>query len=573
MRDAPSPPNVGSAAAGQAPPGHVEEPEWSRLLVELAARSLLPNEMPLAWRLGPDQATAFCEAGRDPPPPFRPGPDGVSWVVPRSAAVIDAIRVAAAGEGSPLGTAAEAGLVTLWEERGTRCLLDLLAARSLALDGPPIAVGFTIADLVVELASGRWARLQEVYVVGFGREIGGLRPVRFLPGAGEAVGLLRDRSARNEQRPRCFVVAPGTAGARAHRELRELLAIAEQLPRTGVVCCDTSIQARCTWHLSSHRHTLRLEVRRRSRVSAILSPERWVEVRTPARAAAALAPPAAGARLGHTLATATEAPPGDRPSSGEAEGVEIRFLGPVQVIGSRENLERRQRLTELIVYVAFHPEGVTGEAIATALWPERRVTRQTVANRLHEARAALGATSDGHPRIHRVEGRHKVSSDVRSDWGAFCSLTRPGTGPSSWHRALSLVRGRPFDGLSQADWVTLEGAAVGIEAEIGEVAVQLGEHMLGHGDSVGAAWAARHGIAGAPWDERLYRLLMRAADASGNRGAVESALRWLAQLLAWDRAPLDAVHPATAALYRELTGLPQEPDVTTPPITGSAGPG
>ena len=570
-RDAPSAAASGPAAAGQSPPGHLEEPEWSRLLVELAARSLLPSEMPLAWLLGPDQATAFSEAGRDPPPPFRPGPDAVTWVVPRTAAVVDSIR-RIAGEGSPVGTAAEAGLVTLWEAGGTRCLLDLLTARSVALDGPPIAVGFTIADLVVELASGRWARLQEVCLVGFGREIGGLRPVRFLAGPGEAVGLLRDMSARNEQRPRCFVVAPGAAGA---RELRELLAIAEQLPRTSVVCCDTSAQARCTWHLSSHRHTLRLEVRRRSRVSAILGPEHWVEVRAPRAAAgpAALAPPVAGVRLGDRVATAEGAPPRDRPSPGQAPAVEVNFLGPVQVIGSRENLERRQRLTELIVYVAFHPEGVTGEAIATALWPERRVPRQTVANRLHEARVSLGATSEGRPRIHRVEGRHKVSSDVRTDWGAFCSLTRPGTGPSSWHQALSLVRGRPFDGLSQADWVTLEGAAMGIEAQIGEVAVQLGEHMLGNGDSVGASWAARRGIAGAPWDERLYRLLMRAADASGSRGAVESALRWLAQLLDGDRDPLDAVHPATAALYRELTGLPEGPDARTAPITGSAGPG
>ncbi len=56
----------------------------------------------------------------------------------------------------------------------------------------------------------------------------------------------------------------------------------------------------------------------------------------------------------------------------------------------------------------------------------------------------------------------------------------------------------------------------------------------------------------APWDERLYRLLMRAADVTGSRGAVEAALRSLAQALEWQGDPLRAVHPETAALYRQL---------------------
>jgi DNA-binding SARP family transcriptional activator len=567
----PAPAAEGASRTGP-PPGHLEETEWSRLLVDLAAGSLLPNEMPLAWLLGPDQVSAFCEAGRTPPSPFAPGPDGATWTVPRSAAGVDSLRREET-PGSPLpGTPPEAALVTLWEAGGARCLLDLLTARSVALDGPPIAVGFTIADLVVELASTRWASPGEVYLVGISQELRGLGTVKFLADAGEAVALLNDLNAHNENRPTCLVVAPGTSGARAQRELRQLLATAEQLPRTGVVCCDTSARTRCTWHLASHHHTVRLEVRRRSGLSAVLTPERWVELAAPATTpTAALAPPPAGLRFAESAAT-SETPEHGPHSQGEAGGVEISFLGPVRVTGAGENLERRRRLTELIVYVAFHPEGVTGEAIATALWPERLVPRQTVANRLHEARLALGVTAEGEPRMRRTGGRHMVGGDVRTDWGRFCSLTGAGSGPRSWHQALSLVRGRPFDGLSQGDWVTLEGAAVRIEARIGEVAVRLGEHMLGNGDAVGASWAARQAIAGVPWDERLYRLLMRAADASGSRGAVESALRWLAQSLDWDGDPLRAVHPATVALYRELTGLPAGAEAAAAPLPGSAGP-
>ena len=294
-------------------------------------------------------------------------------------------------------------------------------------------------------------------------------------------------------------------------------------------------------------------------MTAVLSPERWAEVTAASSPRPASSPVSRAGAPRRELRAGEIKPPDKLPVDARRadSAVKIDFLGPVQVSGAGVELERRRRLTELVVYLAFHPEGVSGQALATALWPERRVSLQTVSNRLYEARRALGTGSDGQPRISRVEGRHRLSDDVKSDWEHFASLTGPGSSPASWHRALSMVRGRPFDGLSQGEWVGLEGAAAHIEAEIVEVAGRLGEHLLQQGDSAGAAWAARKGIAAAPWDERLYRLLMRAADASGNRGAVESALRWLADALEWEGDPLEAVHPDTARLYRELAGPPR----------------
>jgi DNA-binding SARP family transcriptional activator len=365
----------------------------------------------------------------------------------------------------------------------------------------------------------------------------------------------------------------------------------EQLPSTSAVCCDTSGAARCTWQLSSHRQTLRLEIRRRSRLTAVLTPERWAETAAAPRAplqrlilprgelplggrlrGEAIAAPGSGRSAKATTggeSAGADTPAGEGASAAGGEGgsddpadvgVGIGLLGPVEIVGSKASLARRHRLTELIAYLAFHSEGVTGERLAAALWPEHRVTSQTVANRLHEARQALGPAPDGRGRIRLVHGRHKLSGDVATDWGRFLELTGPRSGPSSWRRALSLVRGRPFTGLSQGDWVGLEGVAARVETEIGDVAERLGEHLLASGDPEGAAWAARRGIAGAPWDERLYRLLMRAADATGSRGAVDSALCWLAAALEWEGDPLEVVHPATAALYRKLAGWPDEPD-------------
>ena len=117
-----------------------------------------------------------------------------------------------------------------------------------------------------------------------------------------------------------------------------------------------------------------------------------------------------------------------------------------------------------------------------------------------------------------------------------------------------LVRGRPFSGLAKGEWTVLEGFSATIESRIVDVAIRLAEHLLELGDLFGAEWALRRGLTAAPWDERLYRLLMTVADAAGNRGGVESALRSLGQALDWGGDPLDVVHPETAALYRRLTG-------------------
>jgi hypothetical protein len=55
------------------------------------------------------------------------------------------------------------------------------------------------------------------------------------------------------------------------------------------------------------------------------------------------------------------------------------------------------------------------------------------------------------------------------------------------------------------------------------------------------------------YDERLYRILLRAADAVGNPAGVESVMAELVRLVAEDIEPYDAVHPETLELYRSLS--------------------
>ena len=230
----------------------------------------------------------------------------------------------------------------------------------------------------------------------------------------------------------------------------------------------------------------------------------------------------------------------------------MRILGPVDVKGLATSFDRRPRVTELVVYLALHRDGCSGDAMSAAIWPDRRVPVQTLSNRLSEVRQALGDTSTGEPRLRRVSGRHVLAADVRTDWEDFQELSGTGTDPQQWRRALELVRGRPFEGLPESGWALLEGFVPSMEGRVVEVACRLASRCLDDGDATRAEWAVRKGLLTSPWDERLYRMLMVVSHAVGNRGGIESALRSLAHVLDWRGDPLEAVHSETAQLYRQL---------------------
>ena len=141
---------------------------------------------------------------------------------------------------------------------------------------------------------------------------------------------------------------------------------------------------------------------------------------------------------------------------------------------------------------------------------------------------------------------------VSTDWTRLDALAGSDD-PARWREALELVRGRPFDGLKATDWLILEGVGPAVEARVVDVATSFAEWCLDAGDPAGAAWSARRGLLASPYDERLYRVLMRAADAAGNPAGVEAVMTELVRLVADDVEPFDSVHPETLDLYRSLS--------------------
>ncbi len=231
----------------------------------------------------------------------------------------------------------------------------------------------------------------------------------------------------------------------------------------------------------------------------------------------------------------------------------VSLLGSVSIIGSYFNFDHSPRLSELVIYLALHPEGASSNIWATALWPDKRVPMQTVANRLSEARRALGIGSDDKPRLRKIADKYFIS-DVTVDWFVFKKLLANNPTFDNYVDALKLVKGRPLSGLSQGQWISLEGFQTEMEEAVVNCAIKVGKWCLEYKDPDRTLWAIQQGIKANPFDERLYRLQMHAYDMVGNRVGIDKILSTLACVLELKGDPLKSVHPKTAALYRTLTG-------------------
>jgi DNA-binding SARP family transcriptional activator len=240
------------------------------------------------------------------------------------------------------------------------------------------------------------------------------------------------------------------------------------------------------------------------------------------------------------------------------DGVDVAVLGPVVVSGTVEPF-RRAAARELVVYLAFHRRGVRHADWSVAIWPERPVSPSTAHSTSSDARRALGRDADGRPHLPRgVDLR--LGPAVTTDVERFASLAE-GDDPHQLRRAMGLVRGPIFAGLLRTDWAVFDGTQSEIEALVVHTALRAVDVFveLGRGDE--AEWIVRRAFHVSPYDERLYRALLIATAAQGNRVRLRSAM---AQLLTMagegtrppartpEFAPVDCLHPATTALYRDL---------------------
>ncbi len=238
---------------------------------------------------------------------------------------------------------------------------------------------------------------------------------------------------------------------------------------------------------------------------------------------------------------------------------EVRAERRTEGGGGEPLVPSRQRALEAIAYLALRESAVDREDLEISLFPEGANSAKTIYNTVSSARSLLGEElfppSEG--------GRYELSAAVVTDYGLFCELvgeadeTEDATAAAGLlTEALGLVQGEPFTGVGRSyAWVGPHRGM--IVAQVVDAAEELAEVRLATGDWKAAEWAARRGLRAFPADERMYRLLMRAARVAGNISGVQRVFRELCDVIAdpdLGVEPEDTLHPETVDLLEQLTG-------------------
>ncbi len=243
----------------------------------------------------------------------------------------------------------------------------------------------------------------------------------------------------------------------------------------------------------------------------------------------------------------------------------VGVLGRVTVQGAGDlPADRTAIATELVAFLALHPEGVHPHVLGGILWP-RGVTADVQEATIARARQWLGSASDGsHLLRSDVDGRLSLADEVVCDWDCARTLlisARSAASPSDevdlLRRALKLVRGEVFDGVPEGryGWIARDDVTRTMVRVVVDGAHRLAE-LFSDDDPGGAAMAAESGLRISPGSQLLWRDLMRARYAETGVAGVQRTLDQMSEAL--HSIPLE---PETEALAQEL--LPEAGSMAT----------
>jgi hypothetical protein len=521
----------------------------------------------------------------DPPRPWQAADGGQVWRLPFAAmAGLDAPDTGGA-PGGPATMAPYPGLVSLGTNDSGRVLVDLEVAHGLiAVRGPRPVVQAALSALAVELVTNRWSDHMQVTLIGFGDGLAEISPERvqvartldeILPDlekrAAEVRGAMASAGIDSVLTGRSLGPFPATDAAiwapnylimgvpPTQAQAERLLALARSRYRMGfgyVIAGDIR-GATWTWDLSAegrlHADALGFDLE-----AQLLPPEQYAAVVKLFRGAAAGADVPLGA-----LSQAGAAPAGHLVADAVLP-VEIGLLGhlEVQAPGPLEP-DRLALATELVVYLAAHPDGVHTNVLTGAVWP-RGVSNEVRDAALSRVHAWLGTDEQGQPNLVTDEsGRLRLGPGARVDWQVFRALFARASQAAAaseeaaetgyLERALTLVRGQFLDGRDPARyaWLATDEIVYEVTAAVADAAHRLSALRLAAGDPDGAMEAARAGLRLAFNDEILWRDLLTGAHATGQEHVLRAVVGEISARIALDEV-MPRMAPETEALIDEL---------------------
>jgi hypothetical protein len=234
----------------------------------------------------------------------------------------------------------------------------------------------------------------------------------------------------------------------------------------------------------------------------------------------------------------------------------VAVLGRVAVQGGGVLADERIELvTELVTYLALHPEGVHPTVLSGAIWP-RGVTADVRDAGIQRAREWLGIDTDGsHILREDAEGRLSLADSVVCDWDCARTLlvrSRRGTSRDEvdlLRRGLKMTRGEAFSGVPNGRyaWIVRDDLPRTMARVVVDAALRLTELLAGQDDPPGASTAAEGGLRANPSHQGLWRALLRSRHAENGVAGLRRTLDEMGAAL--DSVPLEA---ETEALVNEL---------------------
>jgi hypothetical protein len=215
------------------------------------------------------------------------------------------------------------------------------------------------------------------------------------------------------------------------------------------------------------------------------------------------------------------------------DDVAIHVMGRRQLVGL---LEPPSRILEaILLYLLFHDgHHLSADQVQLGMWPNGRsqgeLKPKTFLNYLSQLRAWIGAE---HLPDAVLSGGYLVVG-ITTDWAVFLRLcaqadTLVGAEARALRRrALDLVRGRPFEGLSGDgfDWIDDERLVGTMTKAIVSCARTLAVDLMESGEHAAARDALDAGLRGARNEYELWELGARGLWSRGDRTALE---RWLGE--------------------------------------------
>lgn len=209
------------------------------------------------------------------------------------------------------------------------------------------------------------------------------------------------------------------------------------------------------------------------------------------------------------------------------ENPTLLLLGSVELLGASGEPPARasSQCIEYCAWLLLHPG-----ASPTTMVRELLVAETTRRSNMSRLRTWLGADKEGNPYLpDAYSGRISLAPSVTSDWERFQSLLAGGVNTSSTpllHEALSLVRGRPLDGVA-FQWPWTSGWLTDMTSMISDAATSLADRYLTQGDCPGALWAINQGQLATGDDEVLAVRRIQVLAQLGDSAEVDAAVTHL----------------------------------------------